>query len=143
MFHGVPAKLICKKHLGGIWYEISKLLGALRKGKKITGHEVDHQIIRWSIYARMMDVYEESKERGYKYKLPSSEAEIAELTGYAQHSLSEDNMPAEIGAYNAMKLAMRCPQCAEKILAHYQDIAGRCKLLQEIELEAMVERGEL
>jgi len=115
LFHGVDPSLICDQHLLGIWKEIHQVLGAVKKGRSIEGHEKDFQVMPEFIADRMLSIHAEGKYRGFDFKQKYEWSDIDAMFEKCQvhEDVWLDNSP--IQAYNTLKLFSRCRKCRQRL----------------------------
>jgi len=100
----VKPSILCRKHLLGEHLESHMFVGAITKGKSITGFIEKGLVEVHNIVSRHDELAEEMLTRGYRHQSP--------LT----LSLPLHTQIGEVDSDNSMKeLASRCPDCRERI----------------------------
>ena len=97
----ISPRFLCRQHLLGEHYELHKLAGSLRRGKRL-GRLLTHGLVDPSqMYARHEQVAAEMERRGYRHRSPMTQT---------------DSTRGRIDIErNARDLQERCPACAERM----------------------------
>ena len=104
-------KIMCQKHLCGEHLELHMFLGAIKKGKKITGFLKNNLLHPTHIYKRHEELKNEMIKRKYRHCSEMIEKDFIDTIKL----LSIDQLSYKIEKSEALRVLLsRCPECLSK-----------------------------
>lgn len=114
----VSPDLLCDNHLRGEHYEIHKLIGHIRHGRRLGKYATDKLVDPSSIVPRHDELVKEMIRRGMNHESP------VDITGLDLQKVSIDL------EYNLIDLSERCEKCRQRISTHESARSPKTRLVE-------------